>query len=261
MKFQLIICFSLIFHLNALKNKTRTKLKDSYGHKGHKLAKIGPLDKESKLTLTLVTGSLNNSQLVADYYSSFGKNLTIYEQTNMHVKLKGKVSFLSQLFNTTFIEYKCDNHTEINDAQRKRQKCYASNSEVSIPETLKSSIIGIMGLEQVFYMKPNFKVKKSKVETFSSNDDLMKPAASSSYFIPTQVASIYGFPSGTGAGIRIGGYFKQSDLQSFFTRFSLGTAPTINIVYVDGAQFDFNDVNNDSRENYLDLEIIAFNSI
>ena len=149
MNFKLIIFFTLIFHLNAMKNKTRTKLKDSYGHKGHKLAKIGPLDKESKLTLTLVTGSLNNSQLVADYYSSFGKNLTIYEQTNMHVKLNGKVSFLSQLFNTTFIEYKCDNHTEINDAQRKRQKCYASNSEVSIPETLKSSIIGIMGLEQV----------------------------------------------------------------------------------------------------------------
>jgi hypothetical protein len=65
MKFQLIIYFVLMFHLNAIKNKTKTKLKGSYGHKNHRLTKIGPLDEESNLTLALVTGSLNNTQLVA----------------------------------------------------------------------------------------------------------------------------------------------------------------------------------------------------
>jgi hypothetical protein len=147
MKFQLIFYFIFVFRLNALEeNSSKIKLMGSYGHKNHRLAKIGPLDKESNLTLTIVTGSLFNTRRVADYYSSFGKNLTIYEQTSMHVKLNGKVSFLSQLFDTTFVEYKCDNKTEIRDALRKRQKCFASNSEVSIPETLKSSIFSIMGL-------------------------------------------------------------------------------------------------------------------
>jgi kumamolisin len=162
----------------------------------------------------------------------------------MHLKLNGKVSFLSQIFNTTFVEYKCGNETA-------SKKCFASNSEVTIPETLKSSIIGIMGLEQVLNMKPNF----------VANDEF-KPAATSSYFIPTQVASIYGFPSGTGSGITIGiisfgGFFKQSDLQAYFTRFSLGTAPTINIVFINGAQLDYYDTKQYSSENYLDVEIIA----
>jgi hypothetical protein len=174
MKFQLIICFSLIFHLNAIKNKTQIKLSGSYSHKNHKLAEIGLLDEETNLTLTIVTGSLNNSQLVADYYSSYGKNLTIYEQTKIHVKLSGKVSFLSQIFNTKFIEYKCDNHTETKGAQRKRQKCYASNSEVSIPETLKSAIIGIMGLEQVLFMKPNTVSNKSNDKSNSKSMPKLK---------------------------------------------------------------------------------------
>ncbi len=158
MNFQLIIiCLSLIFDSNAIAYKTKTNLKDSYGHEKHELEKIGPLDEESNLALTIVTGSLVNTQRVADYYSSYGKNLTIYEQTKMHVKMNGKVSFLSELFNITFVEYKCSSGV----AQINRQKCYASNSEASIPETLKSSIIGILGLEQILVMKPNTVTNKS----------------------------------------------------------------------------------------------------
>jgi hypothetical protein len=63
------------------------------------------LNPSLNLTLTLVTGSLANTQLVSDYYSQyFSHYFTIYDQTEMHVKMHGSVAHLSQVFNTTFIE-------------------------------------------------------------------------------------------------------------------------------------------------------------
>jgi subtilase family serine protease len=69
---------------------------------------IDNLNLSLNLTLTLVTGSLANTQLVSDYYSQyFSHYFTIYDQTEMHVKMHGSVAHLSQVFNTTFVEYKC----------------------------------------------------------------------------------------------------------------------------------------------------------
>jgi len=180
MKFQLIFYFIFIFRLNALEeNSSQIKFKGSYGHTNHRLTKIGPLNESLNLTLTIVTGSLENSKLVADHYSLYGKNLTIYEQTTKHVKLNGKVSFLSQIFNTTFVEYKCDFNPYINDEQRNRQKCYAPNSDVSIPVTLKSSIIGILGLEVL-------KMQSNTVSDSSKSNNLIK-----SFIVALGFASIF----------------------------------------------------------------------
>ena len=97
--------------------------------------------------------------------------------------------------------------------------------------------------------KQNFKISKNLTMNSRTN------------YISSDVAKIYGFPNSTGAGIRVGivslgGYFNQNDLQSYFTKFGLGTAPKINMTFVDGTQLDFTDYLS-SVENYLDVEIIA----
>ena len=54
----------------------------------------------------------------------------------------------------------------------------------------------------------------------------------------------------------LGGYFNQTDLNTFFNLNSLGKAPIINVVYVDGGKQNTND-SDSAGENYLDIEIIS----
>jgi len=77
-----------------------------------------------------------------------------------------------------------------------------------------------------------------------------------------EAAEFYKFPKSSGLGtkvaiISLGGYFLQSDLQTIFTQMNLGTAPTIGIVFVDGAQQNFTDPEAFSIINYINVFIIA----
>ena len=66
-----------------------------------------------------------------------------------------------------------------------------------------------------------------------------------SSFTPLQVASLYGFPAGTGAGqtigvVQLGGGFRASDMQAYFA--SLGLAvPTIRTLFIGGARNNVGD--------------------
>ena len=241
---------------------TLTKFKDSFGHKSYidELAKapnptvFTNLDPEINLTLTLVTGSMENTLLVVDYYSSLKddreQNLSLFNiisQTSLHVRMSSKVKYISQVFNTSFLDYKCPN-----------KLCYASTSDVYIPVHLNEKIVGILGLEEVLSLKPNF-VRGKKI-----NDSPVRPFVTTyNDFLGPQVAQIYNFPNSDGAGIRIsiislGGYFNQSDLNSYFTTYNLGASvPQIGFYFFGGAQFDYIDLDDDSSENYLDIEIVA----
>ena len=236
---------------NAYANIPTTRLEGSFGHVENAFEIVGQLDLAMNLTLTLVTGSLNNTQLVTSFYQSI-QGLTLFDQTDIHLKLIGNVGLISRVFNTSFSEYTCD----------KQNVCYASNSEVFIPESLKSAIIGILGLETVLSVKPNFVLADHVPLNESHFSENLQPQATYASFVGYQAAQVYGFPNSDASGIRIGiislgGYFRQSDLDSYFTKYSLGTAPTVNVVYVNGASMDFVDINDNSAENYLDVEIIA----
>jgi len=194
--------------------------------------------------MTLVTGSWENTKQVNKYYKN---HFNMVELTDMHAKLRGSVARFSKVFNTTFIEYKCaDNQNNLN------LKCFATLSEVSVPVELTSAILGIIGLERVLTLKTsNYEVKRRKRQTTINYN-----------FLPPQVAQIYGFPNNSkGAGIKVGiislgGYFNQSDLNSYFTQFNLSTAPRINVSFVDGAKMTYVD-SASTLENYLDIEILA----
>ena len=243
----LLWLYEAVFFVSAqIPNKV--PLVGSYGHKNHGLEKKSNLDPKQNLTLTIVTGSWSNTKKVSSYYSSF-KDLTLKDQTEMHVKIQASVASLSQVFNTSFIEYQCPN-------EKQKLLCFASSSEVTIPVELKSAILSILGLEQILTFKPNVVLAK-RVSRHGSN---LKTSSNYDFFIPSDVAKIYNFPNSNGAGTRIGivslgGYFDQSDLQDYFAEIGLDTPPTINLMSVDGAQMNYDA--NGILENYLDIEIIS----
>ena len=246
-----LLIFLFLFVIKQQALKANGKLAPLYGSAEHQdkhnLKPLGILNDQVKLNLTIVTGSLAKTELVSKYFSSF-TFLTIMDQTEMHLKLQAMAGQFSQVFNTTFVEYKCPNKFT-------NHVCYATTSEVYIPDSLHTAIVGILGLEQVLTLHHHLKVVENSGQK-------QKPSLSpGQYFLGSQAASVYGVPVSTGAGIKVGiisvgGYFRQSDLNTFFSYNNLGTAPTINIVYVDGATQNYAD-GNSATENYLDIEIIS----
>jgi hypothetical protein len=247
MKALLILIFFITSGITKTSsNPFETKLvpiESSFGHKDLGLVVEDPLDPQMNLTLTIVTGSLENTRLVAKYYSSLGY-FSIFDQTDMHLKMKGNVERLSQVLKTEFVKVKCQTNTGL--------ECYASTSEVSIPIFLRSAILGIIGLEQVWSLKTD-----NIAEPFKESLKI-----SSFKGLIQEAAEFYKFPNSSGLGtkvaiISLGGYFLQSDLQSIFNRLNLSTAPTIRTVFVDGAQQNFTDPESFSIINYLNVFIIA----
>ena len=103
---------------------------------------IGKLDPTTQLTLTIVTGSSSNTQLVASYYRAV-KGIRVLDETDFDLKLTSSVGVFSKEFKTSFIHYECDP----NDTKDKI--CYAINSDIFIPQSLQAAIIGVLGLEDI----------------------------------------------------------------------------------------------------------------
>lgn len=138
----------LVLHLHYTHAAEMFKLQGSHvANKPSDLEMVGPLSSEITLSITIVTGALEKSQSVANYYGSI-QGLAITDITEMHVKLNGTVGALSNAFDTTFTEYDCP-------ARSVAMACFASDSDISIPAALKSSIIGILGLETIQTARPH----------------------------------------------------------------------------------------------------------
>jgi kumamolisin len=81
-------------------------------------------------------------------------------------------------------------------------------------------------------------------------------------FTPTQVASLYGFPQGTGEGqcvaiIELGGGFRASDLKTYFKGLDVGS-PKVSAVSVDhGKNAPTGQVDGPDGEVMLDIEVVG----
>jgi len=87
----------------------------------------------------------------------------------------------------------------------------------------------------------------------------LHPDAQSLSYYPTQVAHLYNFPHGTGAGhkigfIELGGGYEMSDLQTFFSTLNIPT-PTVEDRLIDGATNSPDGINGAQGEVTLDIEV------
>jgi kumamolisin len=127
---------------------------------------------------------------------------------------------------------------------------------IMLPQELDGVVEAVLGLDNRPQAKPHFRVRP----VGNGKKKHAKEAATS--FTPTQVASLYGFPSGTGAGqcvaiIELGGGFRAADLTTYFASLNVGT-PKVAAVSVDhGENAPTGDANGPDGEVMLDIEVVG----
>jgi len=128
---------------------------------------------------------------------------------------------------------------------------------LQLPQELDGIIEAVMGLDNRPQANPHFRVRPT-----GSGDKKQAGAAAPVSFTPTQVASLYGFPSGTGQGqcvaiIELGGGYRAADLNAYFTGLNVGS-PNVSAVSVDhGNNSPTGDVNGPDGEVMLDIEVVG----
>jgi kumamolisin len=120
---------------------------------------------------------------------------------------------------------------------------------ISLPADLDGIVEAVLGLDSRPQASPRFRIRR--------------PAATGAVsYTPIQVASAYGFPSGTGQGqcvaiIELGGGFQLSDLDTYFKSLGVRT-PSVVAVSVDHAtNSPTNDANGPDGEVMLDVEVVG----
>jgi kumamolisin len=128
---------------------------------------------------------------------------------------------------------------------------------IQLPVELDGIVEAVLGLDNRPQAKPHFRVRPT------GNDQERHAGATASVsFTPTQVASLYGFPSGTGEGqcvaiIELGGGYRPADLQAYFAGLDVAS-PKVSAVSVDhGNNTPTGNVNGPDGEVMLDIEVVG----
>ncbi|HKV54564.1 MAG TPA: S53 family peptidase [Candidatus Binataceae bacterium] len=123
---------------------------------------------------------------------------------------------------------------------------------IHLPDELTGKVEGVFGLDNRPQAKPHFRARgpHGNVQWHSN----------SSSFTPTQLASLYNFPAGTGQGeciaiIELGGGYRPADLKKYFAEIKV-PLPKVMAVSVDhGKNHPTGDPNGPDGEVMLDIEV------
>jgi kumamolisin len=128
---------------------------------------------------------------------------------------------------------------------------------IQLPSELNGVVEAVLGLDNRPQANPHFRTRRS-----GNGGGKATAAAAPVSYTPTQVASLYGFPTGTGEGqcvgiIELGGGFKPADLKTYFSGLSVGS-PKVTAVSVDhGQNAPTGDPNGADGEVMLDIEVVG----
>jgi kumamolisin len=128
---------------------------------------------------------------------------------------------------------------------------------VQLPAELDGIIEAVLGLDNRAQAKPHFRPRPA-----AGNINWHAPANGLVSFEPTQVASLYGFPDGTGKGqcvalVELGGGYRPSDIETYFSGLKLNP-PRIAAISVDhGKNSPTGDPIGPDGEVMLDVEVLG----
>jgi kumamolisin len=128
---------------------------------------------------------------------------------------------------------------------------------VQLPPELGDVVEAVLGLDNRPQAKPHFRIRPAV-----GNVNWLAADSGPASFAPTQLASLYDFPSGTGAGecvalIELGGGFRPADLDTYFSGLGVGS-PSVTAVSVDhGKNTPTGDANGPDGEVMLDIEVVG----
>ncbi|WP_406806340.1 protease pro-enzyme activation domain-containing protein [Burkholderia semiarida] len=123
---------------------------------------------------------------------------------------------------------------------------------IALPDELGDAVTAVLGLDSRPQARPHFRFRPP-----------FKPArgAAAVTFTPIQLASLYDFPAGDGAGqciaiIELGGGYRAADIQQYFRGLGITTPPTLVDVNVGtGRNAPTGEPNGPDGEVALDIEI------
>ena len=129
---------------------------------------------------------------------------------------------------------------------------------VHLPAELNGRVEAVLGLDNRPVVKPYFRARPSR-----GNMRSLATEGDATSFTPPQIASLYGFPPGTGQGecvgiIEFGGGERTTDLRTYFSGLGISTAPQVTVVSVDNAtNHPTGDANGPDGEVMLDIEVVG----
>jgi kumamolisin len=176
------------------------------------------------------------------FAKEYGLSVVEASPARRTVILSGTVAAFNDAFQVRLMQYEHPNGT-----YRGR------TGPVHIPAELADTIEGVFGLDNRPQAKPHFRRRKQQPG--------MQAHATGGSFTPLQLASLYDFPAGTGAGecialIELGGGYRTSDLKTYFQQLNLNPAPKVSAVSVDhGKNHATGDANGPDGEVMLDIEV------
>ncbi|MDB5984968.1 MAG: Peptidase propeptide, partial [Nevskia sp.] len=127
------------------------------------------------------------------------------------------------------------------------------NGAIYLPENLAGIVQAVLGLDNRPQAVPHFRM-------LEATDKKRRAAAGAGSFTPLELASLYRFPDGTGAGqciaiIELGGGYETADLTTYFSGLGL-SPPQVAAISVDNAQNQpSGDPNSADGEVMLDIEV------
>ncbi|HTS54695.1 MAG TPA: S53 family peptidase [Burkholderiales bacterium] len=126
---------------------------------------------------------------------------------------------------------------------------------IHLPEELNGIVEAVLGLDNRPQARPHFRSRRP-----DGNVYWRATSAQSTSFTPTQLASLYDFPGGTGQGeciaiIELGGGYRTADLRAYFSELNIAR-PQVSAVSVDhGKNHPTGDPNGPDGEVMLDIEV------
>jgi kumamolisin len=132
---------------------------------------------------------------------------------------------------------------------------------IQLPEALAPAVEAVLGLDNRPQAKPHFRTRLHR-----GNVQWLAPGAlpqSSASFTPIQLAALYDFPAGDGAGecvgiVELGGGYRPADLKTYFAGLGVSPAPQVISVSVDhGKNSPTGSADGPDGEVMLDVEVVG----
>ena len=178
---------------------------------------------------------------VAAFAQSFGLSAVARDPARRTMVLSGTVA----QFNAAF-------GVDLRRIQHPEGSYRGRTGVIQLPEELHGVIEAVLGLDNRPVARPHFR-----------RSPAVAARAVATSFAPAQVAALYGFPGGTGAGetvgiIELGGGFTPADLDTYFANNGVSPAPSVTAVSVDqAANQPSGGADGPDGEVMLDIEVVG----
>jgi kumamolisin len=126
---------------------------------------------------------------------------------------------------------------------------------IQLPDELHDIVVAVLGLDNRPAAQPHFRNRRP-----NGNVQWHAASAAAASFTPTQLASLYGFPSGTGKGecialIELGGGYRPADLNAYFPTLKVAVPKVVAVGVDHGKNQPTGDPNGPDGEVMLDVEV------